>query len=85
MEAVEIHFDNEALKTTVIDSPMICKLTTQGEIVFPFSKSIKLIVQTKQLIFSHDSSDLYCLRVLFHASSLSCASRVTFRFGTLLL
>lgn len=51
MEAVEIHFDNEALKTTVIDSPMICKLTTRGEIVFPSFKSIKLIVQTKQLIF----------------------------------
>lgn len=50
MEAVEIHFDNEALKTTVIDSPMIRKLATRGEIVFPSCKSIKLIVQTKQVI-----------------------------------
>lgn len=51
MAAVEIHFDNEALKTTVIDSPMIRKLATRGEIVFPSCKSIKLIVQTKQVIF----------------------------------
>ena len=36
MKAVEIHFDNEALKTTVIDSPMIPKLATRGEIVFSF-------------------------------------------------
>lgn len=48
--AVEIHFDNEALKTTVIDSPMIRKLATRDEIVFPSCKSIKLIVQTKQVI-----------------------------------
>lgn len=78
MEAVEIHFDNEALKTTVIDSPMIRKLATRGEIVFPSCKSIKLIVQTKQVILQHASCDLYCLRVFFHASLLSCGSRVSF-------
>jgi len=58
MKAVEIHFDNEALKTTVIDSPMICKLATRVEIVFPSCKSINVIVQTKQVIFWHASCDL---------------------------
>lgn len=51
MKAVEIHFDNEALKTTVIDSPVICKLATRVEIGFPSCKSINVIVQTKQVIF----------------------------------
>lgn len=76
MEAVEVHFDNEALKTMIIDSSMICKLTTRGENVFPSCRSVEVIVQTKQLIYQQDPRDFCCLRVRFHASSLSSAPRV---------